>query len=375
MSIFFNGHGKLDGIRTTPIFSGTDYNKNLSPVVNEKFTTETDQFVLTGCEVSDNGLVFSSTGTAKFNRGTAIDSHRVVISFKYVSGLSIGVAMGETCAFISGTNLVIGTNYAGSTTAPTASATQAIDFSLTAGQEYILSLEKEQTSCTAILTNIKSNESVSTSITGTVTLCLGGPSAVVFAGSNATITNFSYFAALFDRCRCLIVGDSITEGVGVATNPTARCSYKLANEYFNGDCLISGVGWALTRGCKTRADDLLLMGYDFDVIMFFSGTNDGNGTSIETDEYQSIVDSYVNKGIKVVWGIPPMRSGSESAMAPIRAKILAVKNCGFLRFDYATADSSGNPAEGLWSDSTHPNAAGHLKMYEYAVKELPALGV
>jgi lysophospholipase L1-like esterase len=372
MSIFFNGQGKFDGIRTTPIFSGSNYNKNLSPVVNEKFTEETDRFILTGCEVSDNGLVFSSTGTVKFNRGTAIDSHRVAISFKYVSGLSIGVALGETCALVSGSNLVIGVDYAGSTTAPTASTTQAITFTLTAGQEYLLSLEKEQTSCTATITNVKTNESVSASITDTVTLCLGAPSAVVFAGTNAVITNFSYFAALFDRCRCLIVGDSITEGVGVATNPTARCSYKLANEYFHGDCLISGVGWATTAGCKTRADELLLMGYDFDVIMFFSGTNDSNPT---TATYQTIVAAYAAKGIKVIWGIPPMRNNREDAMAPIRAALLAVKNCGFLRFDYATADSSGNPAEGLWSDETHPNAAGHLKMYEYAVKELPALGV
>lgn len=372
----YQSNGKFFPIETGNIFAD-NYEKNLKSVFVDDFTNENAPFTLTNCATSANGLVCTGFAKAEYEYGTAIDYHKMLATFVYKSGAVFGISMGKTCVYVSGTSLCVATNYTGGTSAPTAAATESITFSLVADEEYYVSLEKRACTCIATVCRVKTNESVSKTISATDTLCLGAPCVLVFAGTSILCKRLAYYAPLFDRARCLIVGDSITEGINNANDPTVRHSWKLMQDYFYGNCVISGVGWATTAGCKARVDKLLSMGYQFDVVMFFSGTNDGNAGYPDTDYYQSVVDEYTAKGIRVIWGIPPMRVNYESSdsMPKVRNYLLAVTGCGFIRFDYATQDANGDPDASCFTDGTHLNSTGYTRCYNFAVNELASLGV
>jgi hypothetical protein len=376
MSATYHSNGQFFGLEFGNIFT-ENYEKNLRPVFYEQFTGEDVPFTLTNCATSADGLVGNGFAKAVYNNGTAIDYQKAVATFVHKSGASYGVGMGGTAAYITGTTLsIIRSGYSGTGT-PTATDTESITFSLVAGETYGITLEKRACTMIASVTRLKTNETVSKTVTGVTTMCLGSPFVAVFTGTSVVCQGLAFFAPLFGRAKCLIVGDRITEGVSQEGQPDVRHAWKLMQDYFYGNCVISGVGWARTSGCKERVDKMLAMGYQFDTIMFFSGTNDGNDNYPATSYYQGIVDEYTAKGIRVIWGVPPMRVNYESSdkMPRVRTNILGVTGCSFIRFDWATQDANGDPDTTCLSDGTHLTATGYQRCYEFAVKELTALGV
>lgn len=378
MSLTYSGSGEILALKNVRTFGSEAYEKRLAPVLFEDFKGDTIPFALTGCQTSADGLVCNAFAKAIYNHGTAIDYQKAVGTFIHKSGAVYGLGMGATLAYVSETNFIVARNYNGSdTTSPTASSTESITFDMIADESYTITLEKRATTAIATLCRLKTNEIVQITIADIGTLCLGSPYIAVFTGTNLLVTGLSYFAPLFEHSRCLIVGDSITEQNTRPAEPEARTAWLLMQNYFNGDAVISGVGYATTATCKARVDAMLAMGYAFDTVFFCSGTNDGNANYPDTSYYQSIVDELTAKGIRVIWGIPPMRSSYETSdkMPRIRSNILAVTGCGFVRFDWATQDANGDPDASLFVDGTHPNATGYAKMYAFAVKEFEAMGV
>lgn len=377
MSNLRNGSGLFANPSKAPIFSGEHYDKNLAPALFCDFTAEEAPFTLTGCSTSADGLVCGAGSKAVSEFGTAIDFQRATATFQMAAGASIGIGMGVTCAFFTGSTLGMARNYDGGTSAPTADASAQIPFSLAAGELYSITLEKKACTAIATLCRLKTNETASVTITGVTTLCLGAPFIVVFSGTNVLCKGLAYYAPLFEHARCLIVGDSITEGVTQEGATDVRAAWKLAQEYFHGNAVISGVGWATTSTCKARVDELLKMGYAFEMVIFCTGTNDGNAGYPATSFYQEIIDELTAMGIRVIWGVPPMRVNYESSdkMPRVRANILAATGCSFIRFDWATQDANGDPDAVCFSDGTHLTAAGYQRCYEFAARELEALGV
>ena len=376
MSKTYHGNGKFFNLESGNIFA-ENYEKNLRPVFYEQFTGEDVPFTLTNCATSADGLVGSGFAKAVYNNGTAIDHQKAVATFVHKADASYGVGMGGSVAYVSGSSLsIVRSGYSGTGT-PTATDTESITFSLVADETYSISLEKRACTIIASVTRLKTNETVSKTVTGYATMCLGSPFVAVFSGTSIACKGLAYYAPLFGRAKCLIVGDSITEGVTQEGQDDVRHAWKLMQDYFYGDCVISGVGWARTSGCKERVDKMLAMGYQFDIVMFFTGTNDGNDGYPATSYYQGIVDEYTAKGMRVIWAIPPMRSGYETSdkMPRVRSNILGVTGCDFIHFDWATQDANGDPDTTCLSDGTHLNATGYQRCYESAIKELESFGV
>lgn len=354
----------------------SEYIKSLAPVVYCDFTADTVPFALTNCTTSANGLVCEAGSKALYNFGSGVDFSRATVTFEIASGSSFGISMGATCAYVSGSSFRMSKSYYGGTSAPTADTSAVIGFSMNAGELYSITLEKRATTAIATLCRMKTNEEISLTIAGQNGLCMGPPCAIVFTGTGLLCKGLSYYLPLFNHARCLIVGDGNVAGTTQESNPDVRTAWALTNEYFDGDAIISGLALSSTAACKGRLDALLAMGYTFDVVFFCSGTSD-RSSHPATSYYQGIIDELSARGIRVIWGIPPMYAGYETseAMPQIREAILATTNCGFVRFDWATQDANGDPDSTLFSDGMHMNSAGYAKMTEYAVNALKALGI
>lgn len=385
MSNLYTSNGtpiEIGGGDGKQVFGG-NYENNFRNIFTENFKAVNADFTLTNCSVSANGLSCSAFAKAEYKKGTAIDYSYAIAKFKYSSACVVGLYIGATVAWVDTANLTfnMGSNWNSTSTLPTAAETENITFAFVDGEEYSIALEKKATNVTATIFDAKGVVKISLTHSAT-TQCLGTCGVVCFNG-NCYFTALSYYLPLAVHSRCLILGDSITEGDVSNPAPTARHAWKLLTDYFHNDCVISGVGYGTTRTAMERFRLLTAMGYTFDYVLMFLGTNDGNMFYTDEDipKYTGWLEGWIAEieatGAKVMWGFPPMRSaGYADSQRRVRTGILAVTPpLDLIRFDLATQNAQGEMDSSLYTDQTHPNAAGHAKMYDVAKRTLEILGV
>lgn len=377
MSNLRDGYGNiinLDGGNGKQFYSG-DYKNNLRNVFAEDFKTANADFTLSNCNVSANGLVGAGFCKAEHNKGTTIDYQKVIAEFVYSADAVLGAYLGDDLAKVDTANktLTSGYGWGGSTGSVSYPHDTAIPFDFVSGEHYTITLEKTPGQVVQTLCRLKTGETVSY----TVAWGNSGAAGVVCFSGNANFTKLSYYAPIFNHAKCLIVGDSITQGDKLS-DKTKRYCWLLSENFFHNDCVISGINGTRTSEIVSRAKKLMSMGYSFDYIIVAAGTNDlvsTSGISAFTTAVANYIAELEATGAKVFWGIPPMRSSYAEQTANTQNAILAVPNIKALRFDLATQGNDGLYDATYFADGTHPNAVGCQRMFEFAVRTLELFGV
>lgn len=351
------------------------YANNMRNVFSESFKTANTNFTLTNCSVSANGLSATGFAKAEYNKGTTIDYQTVIAEFVYSGAVVLGAYLGSDLAKIDTANLTLTSGYGwqGSTGGVSYPHDTSITFDFVNGEKYSITLEKTPGQVKQTVCRLKTGESVSY----TVSLGDSGTCGVVVFSGSAVFTKLSYYAPMFSHARCLIVGDSITQGDKLS-DKTARYCWKLSENYFHGDCVISGINGTRSEEIVGRAKKLISMGYSFDYIIVAAGTNDlvpNSSVSAFTQKVTNYITELEHLGATVFWCVPPMRSQYTEQTANTQNAILAVNGIKALRFDLATQGADGLYDASYFVDGTHPNAAGCQRMYEFAARELMAFGV
>lgn len=349
------------------------YENNLRNVFSYDFKTANSNHALTDCQISDNGLVCTGFCKTTYSKAIPMDYSKAIMTFKYSGEAVLGLYLHMTLIHIdtAGKTITIKKSYDQTSAVPDGGTKTTISFDFVAGNEYAICLDKKSTLTVATIRDLTNGVETSVSVSsamGHATSVGTNMGVVVFSGA-ATITRLTYYAPFYGQhLKCLILGDSITEGVGLESEPENRYSWKLLKDYFHFDGLICGVGGATGENGYNRALKLFSdMGYTFDNIIVYLGTNDNLPAEVLISNlqknYQSYVDTLKERCNKIFWcTVAPNSDGR----IWVNEAITGLSGLdGLIRFDLA-----------LGTDyNVHPNAEGHAKMYEYAKAELELIGV
>ena len=170
-----------------------------------------------------------------------------------------------------------------------------------------------------------------------------------------------------DKTFMYIVGDSITEGVGV--KPENAYAYMVAAKIPN--TIVSGRGGGNILGVTEKIDTeaaLLKPKY----VMVTIGTNGGNNT----ERLETLISKIEAIGAIPIINTIPCSTDAGVNYTSINNQILAL-DVKHVRMDIATAlnyDLNDGPDSSLFvSDGIHPNEDGHKRMYEAVLQQLPEL--
>lgn len=207
----------------------------------------------------------------------------------------------------------------------------------------------------------------------------GGP-GVMFLSGDITVKKFEYVCNAPKDAKVLILGDSITEGF-LLDNNTATYEDRwsaLVRKNLNDNCVISG------RGSGDTADLITKLAQDLDrftpkYVILAIGTNDVV-LDHNVANFQTNLDILITR-VETAGAIPilvcPPTNGSSANMTEMQAvyDYVNAKPYNIIHFNYAT--SVGNDGvthdASLSVEGTHPNKAGHLKMYNQVLLEVPEI--
>lgn len=288
------------------------------------------------------------------------DYSRYVLRFTYFNGAKFGVFLAGTLAYFDGASIKVYKTYIQNDSLTSAELQYQTECTLADGQEYTFTLTRKsynvivqigETICNGFVNKIGSAFSDWGSISEF--------GYVVFEGSIFVASTNSYMPYYGENVRCLILGDSITEGVGLTeTDYNQRWSWQICKNLYDYDCVTCGVGGASSRHAIRRFRNMLSAGYTFDDVIWYLGTNDG----VQADEIdtlyanmQSYMDEMLAAGCRVFWCIPPVAT-SDLINNAREASMRVTGATAVINFANAL------PPRG----AIHPDAAGHLLMYRYA---------
>lgn len=250
---------------------------------------------------------------------------------------------------------------------------KTIPWTLASSEKYKLALVKDELTYTLILTNLATGES--TSIYTTLCYMFGtGRVGIKTYGTTAiNVYKYDYYLSNYKYSNVLIMGDSITQGVGL-TDINNRWCGKLLKEYYEGDGVIWGKGFDTSSDTLTRLTKIFNFGYRFNKVIIMIGTNNTGSDKTYATWESNIVDIYnliVENGSEPIICVPPSKRTNMSNVLKMRDFILS-KGWNTIRMDIATSvDQLGQAIdESITTDGTHFNDKGNLRMYERAVKDL-----
>ena len=250
---------------------------------------------------------------------------------------------------------------------------KTIPWTLTNSEKYKLALVKDELTYTLILTNLATDESISIYTTLCYMFGTGRVGIKTYGTTAINVYKYDYYLSNYKYSDVLIMGDSITQGVGL-TDINNRWCGKLLKEYYEGDGVIWGKGFDTSSDTLTRLTKIFNLGYRFNKVIIMIGTNNtGNDETYATWE-SNIVDIYnliIENGAEPIICVPPSKRANMSNVLKMRDFILS-KGWNTIRMDIATSvDQLGEAIdESITTDGTHFNDKGNLRMYERAVKDL-----
>lgn len=383
-----NGYGKPIEIQAGKNINTEAYENNLRPVFVDDFKADNGNMVFTdGCTITDAGLSCVGYCRLAYNSVAPVDYLKVVSKFVYSEGVKLGLFVSGAICYVDTVAKTIANyvTYQESNALPgTATDTQNIPFNFTVGNEYELTAEKR--SYGEYIYTIRDSVSGETVSLTTARTNSGSGKLVfgltVFEGTTI-VTKMAYYLPMFGHAKALIVGDSITAGVGVSEDYTHRWVWKILKDYFHYDGVICGVGGANMSMGIQYATELMNAGYSFDYVICALGTNIdnvlegfGEEVGIETarqnvEKHKATLESY---GCKVIWVVPGVRGDSYATELEYTRKGVIAADVDKIRGDYALMTDGAFDSKYL-ADGCHPNAAGNQRIYEFAKAELELLGV
>lgn len=196
-----------------------------------------------------------------------------------------------------------------------------------------------------------------------------GAPGVMFLNGDITVRKFEYISTAPKDCKAMIYGDSITEGYGMDNNRAFyedRWSAKIRRA-LNGNCAICG------RGAGDSSDMLLRMEFELarftpKYVVMMIGTNDTD-ISVWKENIDTAIRKVESIGAIPVLCVPP--TGRE--LVGEMGVYLRSRNYSVVGMDYATSINNDGVTQDLtlFSDTTHPNTAGNLKMYNQFLIDAP----
>ena len=248
-----------------------------------------------------------------------------------------------------------------------------IPWTLTNSEKYKLALVKDKLTYTLILTNLATDESISIYTTLCYMFGTGRVGIKTYGTTAINVYKYDYYLSNYKYSNVLIMGDSITQGVGL-TDINNRWCGKLLKEYYEGDGVIWGKGFDTSSDTLTRLTKIFNFGYRFNKVIIMIGTNNTGSDETYTTWESNIVDIYnliVENGAEPIICVPPSKRANMSNVLKMRDFILS-KGWNTIRMDIATSvDQLGQAIdESITTDGTHFNDKGNLRMYERAVKDL-----
>ena len=250
---------------------------------------------------------------------------------------------------------------------------KTIPWTLTNSEKYKLALVKDKLTYTLILTNLATDESISIYTTLCYMFGTGRVGIKTYGTTAINVYRYNYYLSNYKYSNVLIMGDSITQGVGL-TDINNRWCGKLLKEYYEGDGVIWGKGFDTSSDTLTRLTKMFKFGYKFNKVIIMIGTNNTGNDETYTTWESNIVDIYnliIENGAEPIICVPPSKRANMSNVLKMRDFILS-KGWNTIRMDIATSvDQLGQAIdESITTDGTHFNDKGNLRMYERAVKDL-----
>ncbi len=299
----------------------------------------------------------------KDNSHVPLDYCKNSVEFIYRSGATFGIFLGGTLAYFDGEYLNVYKDYIQNENIPTTVAFSC-PCTLVDGETYMFTLTRKSYNVIATIGDFEANgyvHNIGSAFNEWPNFVQFGH--CIFSGSIYIKTAKHYMPYYAKHVKALIVGDSITEGVGLTSSDyEQRYSWQLLRKYFNDDCITCGVGGATIMDGYNRVIKLLDMGYTFDYVIYYLGTNNGiEESEIDTlaQTYQSVVDGIKNRGCKIFCCVMPIATVDKINNS--RTALLKVQGVeDFIRFDNVL------PSRG----AIHPDASGHLLMFNECVRVL-----
>lgn len=380
------------------------YSNNLKTEIDTNFTSDVSNFTLSGCSASSFGLSFSGFGTAKYDYIENIYYEKAVIKFTYNSAVQLGVFLSGTLVYLDSTGtLALYNGYTQSSTLPS-SASDTESAILTIGHEYALSLYRKGFDyAQGVLRDLVSGEEYVVTGGSSNQLSSKTLGIVVFSGT-VVVSQLIYKTACYGHSRVLVIGDSITTAsiLGMESKTFEDSfGYRIVNECFANDGLVSAQGGLGIKGGIQRVQELFARGYRFDFIIVALGTNVDWDKAPNWDyaaqiatrrqtfaNFESVCNGY---GAVLLWCAPPANPNDDltesltdaetdttttgyPSRTILRELIIDVFGDRCIRFDLATMTNGAYDAQ-YFADGLHTNYAGHTRQLEFAKSRLELLGV
>lgn len=356
--------------------------KNYSTIIRNSFTSESDMWGIVNGSIGSDGLTMSQGGSAFHRKPVAFDDFVFSATFKITSGAIVGIATeGSWKSKItidqSTSRAYIYTNYNDGQTLVEAESV-LLSSVLNNNRFYRIELYRNgwnyRLKVVDCLNNISICDHSFSNFDNTLARKYGRFSGYfgIVCDSGAAICSDLVVTINHKACKCLMIGDSLTEGDQVTNDK--RWSYLLKNNYFDGDAIIAGAGGDSTTAVKTRLQSYIDLGITFDVCIVLAGMNNrsaSGATSYQTD-ISAIYNMIVDANAIPVIAVNPIPAEGADYIHNQRAYITS-KGWNTIRFDYAFSPSYGYNSDYFNSDGIHPNEEGDAVMYQAAKTALTNL--
>ena len=356
--------------------------KDYSKIIQNSFKVESDIWGIVNGTVSDNGLEMTSGGSAFHRMPVAFDDFVMSATFKITSADAVvGLAMEGWKSKITleaSNNRVVIYNNPTNTTDLSEAETVMLSNTIQLNKWYKLVLKRDGWDYNITVIDLANmieilNHSYSNfKDTNTRNYCRFTGYFGIVCDSGTSLCGDFYVSINHKNCKCLIIGDSLTEGDQVTNSD--RWAYRLKNEYFKGNAIVAGCGGDSTNPIKTRLEKYIALGIDFDICIVLGGMNDRDGSNQDTfkSNMSDIVDLILSKNAIPIIAVNPIPSSGADDIHTQRAYVVS-KGWNTIRFDYAFSPSYTHNAALFNSDGIHPNENGNAVMYETACNVLDKL--
>lgn len=267
---------KLYNLLKKDINPNPNYYKNLKNALYYDFynLNNINELSLTNSQIQNNSLNCNDYTLTIMNKSCSLDYINIESEFTFNSNSTFGLFSGNMLGFINNSNNTInlGYNFNKNNVIPTTVTSNNLTINFVNGNKYILKFIKNAMNYTFSILDINSMTENSVTIDRIQNKGFGNAGIVTFSGS----VNFNYIkynTILYDFAKVLFLGDSTTEGVDVIDSSNRWCD-KLAKNYFSNNAIISGVGGETTQQGYNRLNNILNLGYTFQIAIIYLGLND-----------------------------------------------------------------------------------------------------
>ena len=267
---------KLYNLLKKDINPNPNYYKNLKNALYYDFynLNNINELSLTNSQIQNNSLNCNDYTLTIMNKSCSLDYINIESEFTFNSNSTFGLFSGNMLGFINNSNNTInlGYNFNNNNVIPTTVTSNNLTINFVNGNKYILKFIKNAMNYTFSILDINSMTENSVTIDRIQNKGFGNAGIVTFSGS----VNFNYIkynTILYDFAKVLFLGDSTTEGVDVIDSSNRWCD-KLAKNYFSNNAIISGVGGETTQQGYNRLNNILNLGYTFQIAIIYLGLND-----------------------------------------------------------------------------------------------------